>query len=177
MEEAIDRMETSAQDSPTLTRHAHAHMNVICDRCSTEYEFEEALVSTRGTTVKCTHCGHLFKVFRSEVAASAPLPGTCWTVRRLDGSSREWSTLAELMQAIALGRLTRDDEVSRTGKAWRRLGAVEELESFFIEADRRGPSRLRESEHALVGALASDGDYLDDKTAPQRPSANVGAGS
>jgi predicted Zn finger-like uncharacterized protein len=152
-------------------------MNVICDRCSTEYEFEEALVSTRGTTVKCTHCGHLFKVFRSEVSAlssshsGTPMPGTCWTVRRIDGSSREWSTLAELMQAISQGRLTRDDEVSRTGKAWRRLGAVEELEPFFIEADRRGPSRLREAEQALAGA----NDYIDDKTAPQRPSASLAA--
>jgi predicted Zn finger-like uncharacterized protein len=38
-------------------------MDVTCDRCGTEYEFEEALVSTRGTTVKCTHCGHLFNVY------------------------------------------------------------------------------------------------------------------
>ena len=118
--------------------HAHAHMDVTCDRCSTEYEFEEALVSPRGTTVKCTQCGHLFKVYRCE--SPLPLPGTHWTVRCIDGTSHELSTLADLTQLIAAGKLTRDDELSRTGKAWRRLGDVEELEDFFQQADRRGPS-------------------------------------
>ncbi|NOU26329.1 MAG: hypothetical protein HOO96_00355, partial [Polyangiaceae bacterium] len=39
-------------------------MDVQCDRCKTEYDFDDALVSTRGTTVKCTQCGHQFKVRR-----------------------------------------------------------------------------------------------------------------
>jgi predicted Zn finger-like uncharacterized protein len=126
-------------------------MDVTCDRCSTEYEFEEALVSPRGTTVKCTQCGHLFKVYRSE--SPLPLPGTHWTVRCADGTSHELATLADLTQLISEGKLSRDDELSRTGKAWRRLGDVEELEEFFQEADRRGPSR-----EALEGA--------DDRTVP-----------
>ena len=46
-------------------------MDVTCDRCGTEYEFEEPLVSTRGTTVKCTDCGHLFKVYRPQAPADA----------------------------------------------------------------------------------------------------------
>lgn len=116
-------------------------MDVTCDRCSTEYEFEEALVSPRGTTVKCTQCGHLFKVFRAEPALPAQLPGTHWTVRGADGSIHELANLSELTDLIRAGTFTRDDEVSRTGKAWRRLGDVEELEEFFLEADRRGPSR------------------------------------
>jgi predicted Zn finger-like uncharacterized protein len=37
-------------------------MDVTCERCGTEYEFDETLVASRGTTVKCTHCGHLFRV-------------------------------------------------------------------------------------------------------------------
>ena len=37
-------------------------MDVQCERCKTEYEFDDALVSGRGTTVRCTNCGHQFKV-------------------------------------------------------------------------------------------------------------------
>ena len=37
-------------------------MDVTCERCGTEYEFDETLVSERGTTVKCTNCGHLFNL-------------------------------------------------------------------------------------------------------------------
>ena len=32
-------------------------MDVTCERCGTEYDFDDALVSERGTTVKCTNCG------------------------------------------------------------------------------------------------------------------------
>ena len=38
-------------------------MDVRCSRCGTEYDFDDALVSERGTTVKCTNCGHQFKVY------------------------------------------------------------------------------------------------------------------
>jgi len=137
-------------------------MDVTCDRCNTEYEFEEALVSPRGTTVKCTQCGHLFKVFRSETPNGGALPGTHWTVRCVDGSARELAALAELTDLIGRGLVTRDDEVSRTGKAWRRLGDIEELEPYFTEADRRGPSR-EVTERTFPGlpdvaALPLDGD-------------------
>lgn len=115
-------------------------MDVTCNRCNTAYEFEEALVSSRGTTVKCTECGHLFKVLR---AASAALPGDNphWTVRQPDGHCTRLDTLAELPRLIADGKLGRDDELSRTGKVWRRLGDIAELDEHFVAADRRGPSR------------------------------------
>ena len=37
-------------------------MDVKCERCGTEYEFDDARVTETGVNVKCTHCGHLFKV-------------------------------------------------------------------------------------------------------------------
>ena len=40
-------------------------MDVRCNRCGTEYEFDDALISERGTTVKCTNCGLQFKVYPS----------------------------------------------------------------------------------------------------------------
>ena len=37
-------------------------MEVICSSCGTEYDFDEARVPKDGVTVKCTTCGHVFKV-------------------------------------------------------------------------------------------------------------------
>ena len=37
-------------------------MDVRCERCKTLYELDEARVSDAGTTVRCTGCGHVFRV-------------------------------------------------------------------------------------------------------------------
>jgi predicted Zn finger-like uncharacterized protein len=105
----------SEHDSRSLA--PRAAMDVTCDRCSTEYEFDEALVSPRGTTVKCTACGHLFKVSRAEPTSRPQLLGTHWTVRCTDGSSHQLESLADLTRYISEAKFARDDQVSRTGKA------------------------------------------------------------
>ncbi|HEX2677499.1 MAG TPA: tetratricopeptide repeat protein, partial [Polyangiales bacterium] len=129
-------------------------MDVTCDRCGTDYEFEEALVSIRGTTVKCTQCGHLFKVFKHDTAAG-PLPGPNdgdgnvveahpWTVRRADGTTQPLGSLADLTRLIKDGTFKRDDEVSRTGKAWKKIGEIAELRAFFPDAEPPpNPGRTR----------------------------------
>jgi len=38
-------------------------MEVRCERCQTDYDFDESLVTERGVAVKCTQCGHLFTVY------------------------------------------------------------------------------------------------------------------
>lgn len=105
-------------------------MDVTCERCSTAYEFDDALVSERGTTVKCTNCGHQFKVRRSQ-AAGAP---ERWLVRTIDGRELEFRALRELQAAIAQALITRDDVLSRGGGRPRRLGSIAELEPFFASA-------------------------------------------
>ncbi|MGD8858401.1 MAG: tetratricopeptide repeat protein [Myxococcales bacterium] len=120
-------------------------MDVTCDRCGTVYEFEEAMIASTGTTVKCTDCGHLFKVTRTGSAADSAAPSQSvpddghWRVRRSDGGMIPLENLAELTRLIGDGELGRDDEISRTGRAWRRLGEVEELTPLF-EARRRRPT-------------------------------------
>jgi predicted Zn finger-like uncharacterized protein len=116
-------------------------MDVTCDRCGTDYEFEETLVSTRGTTVKCTSCGHLFKVYKPGGATDGEAgeggdagdagDAQKWTVRRTDGSIHRLASLGDLTRLIGEGAFSRDDEVSRTGKAWKKLGEIDELTGFF----------------------------------------------
>src|SRR5271170_4085547 len=111
-------------------------MDVTCERCSTAYEFDDALVSERGTTVKCTNCGHQFNVRRPQ-AAGAP---ERWLVRTIDGRELEFRALRELQAAIAQATITRDDVLSRGGSRPRRLGSIAELEPFFASAGVTGPS-------------------------------------
>ncbi|APR85932.1 Hypothetical protein A7982_11281 [Minicystis rosea] len=102
-------------------------MDVTCERCSTAYEFDDALVSERGTTVKCTSCGHQFKVRRPQPAGAPER----WLVRTIDGRELEFRALRELQAAIAQALITRDDVLSRGGARPRRLGSIAELEPFF----------------------------------------------
>ena len=52
-------------------------MDVRCDRCETEYELDDAIVTETGASVQCTTCGHTFMVTRMvtrEGASSSPAP-------------------------------------------------------------------------------------------------------
>ena len=37
-------------------------MDVRCEKCMTVYEFDDSQVGENGVTVKCTTCGHVFRV-------------------------------------------------------------------------------------------------------------------
>ena len=106
-------------------------MDVTCERCGTAYEFDDALVSERGTTVKCTNCGHQFKVRRPQPLGAPER----WLVRTIDGRELVFRALRELQAAIAQAVITRDDVLSRGGSRPRRLGSIAELEPFFVSAE------------------------------------------
>jgi predicted Zn finger-like uncharacterized protein len=109
-------------------------MDVVCDRCRAEYEFDDALVSERGTTVKCTSCGHQFKIYRM---SSHPEGVRSWNLRRPDGTVIPFDSLAVLQKWILEGRVSKMDEICRGNEPWKPLGAIAELESFFSTAEIR----------------------------------------
>jgi predicted Zn finger-like uncharacterized protein len=105
-------------------------MDVQCERCKTEYEFDDALVSGRGTTVRCTNCGHQFKVRKQEVSE----PGAeadRWIVRTAAGQELTFLTLRELQRAILAKQVGRSDVLRRGQTPPRSLGTIAELEPFF----------------------------------------------
>lgn len=117
-------------------------MDVRCDKCGTEYEFDENRVGPNGVTVKCTNCGHVFKVRRAAAVRSAiprssttigsgPQGGKEWLVRKPDGQMIAFRELTTLQKWIVEGRVQRDDEISKNGETWKRLGNIMELEPFF----------------------------------------------
>jgi predicted Zn finger-like uncharacterized protein len=110
-------------------------MDVRCGRCSTEYEFDDALVSERGTTVKCTNCGYQFKVHPSR---SVTVPER-WVVRTTSGRDLVFTSLRDLQKGIAQRQVGPEDLLSRGNQPARALGSIAELEPFFNS--RTSPTR------------------------------------
>ena len=108
-------------------------MDVRCERCSTEYEFDDALVSGRGTTVKCTNCGHKFKIRRSDGDFSEDF----WNVQTGDGRTLVFTSLRELQRAIQTSLVDRNDLLSRGGLKQKPIGRIPELAPFFDQRDQR----------------------------------------
>lgn len=106
-------------------------MDVRCDKCGTEYEFDDARVGGQGVTVKCTNCGFVFKVHKESTRASRD-----WLVRKADNQIIAFRQLTTLQKWIVEGRIDRKDEISRNGETWKRLGNIGELEPFFSVFDK-----------------------------------------
>ncbi len=121
-------------------------MDVRCGRCGTEYEFDDALVSERGTTVKCTNCGHQFKVRPPDAGAGAP---ERWVVRTATGRELVYTSLRELQRGIAQRQVGPEDLLSRGNQPPRPLGSIAELEPFFVT--RAVPAVAGAQNRTLVG--------------------------
>jgi predicted Zn finger-like uncharacterized protein len=116
-------------------------MDVQCDRCRTEYTLNDAVVSARGTPVRCTTCGHEFKVYRGPDLRSraAAVEGEVWVVTATNGQELRFATFRELQNAILSKRVLREDLLSREGAPDQNLASIAELEPLF---DRASSSRL-----------------------------------
>ncbi|MEO8548609.1 MAG: zinc-ribbon domain-containing protein [Kofleriaceae bacterium] len=67
-------------------------MDVRCEKCQTEYELDESRLKPGGVTVKCTNCGHMFKI-RKRTPTNVGLPAVSDaidgpTIRRETNPSR-----------------------------------------------------------------------------------------
>lgn len=141
-------------------------MDVKCEQCGTEYEFDDARVTESGINVKCTHCGHIFRVARHAVVveehpvvaetrpaatrstaeapalprAPTPARNRVWMIRKARSAELlEFKDLSTLQKWILERKVSRDDEISKTGDSWKPLGSIVELSSFFlvVEGDPR----------------------------------------
>jgi predicted Zn finger-like uncharacterized protein len=121
-------------------------MDIVCPQCKTEYEFEDEKVTPSGITVKCTNCNYTFKVRRKAVVETEPVetpapgprerpPTRQWMIRSTGGDVFKFKELTKLQQWIVERKVTRDDQISRSGETWKRLGDIAELASFFQVVD------------------------------------------
>ncbi len=142
-------------------------MDVRCEKCQTEYELDEARLKPGGVTVKCTNCGHMFKIRkRSNTNVGAPIPEPArqrpvsskppgsnilrddvdptvetgaaperqWLIRLESGEQKSCRELATLQQWIVAGVVTKQSLISRSGKTWKSLGDIAELQAYFTIA-------------------------------------------
>ncbi len=129
-------------------------MDVRCERCHTEYELEDTSVTDEATEVQCTACGNTFLVTRPAgappTAAAEPSPSPAdWLLETSDGQTHRFRNLTSLQKWIIERKVTREDRISRTGQAWRRLGEIVELAPFFDVVD--------EADRARAAAMAGGG--------------------
>src|SRR4051812_46175714 len=165
-------------------------MDVRCERCRTEYELEDSSVTEEGVQVQCMACGHLFQVQKPSrvptvASADSPQPAE-WLLETADGAAHRFRNLTSLQKWIIERKVTRDDRISRTGHAWKRLGEIVELAPFFEvvdEADRGraaalearaefGHSLRLEAESARRHSPARGVPPLEAAPDRRRPSAN-----
>jgi predicted Zn finger-like uncharacterized protein len=89
-------------------------MDVRCEKCGTEYELDEARLKPGGVTVKCTNCGHMFKIRKrapTNVGATPP-PEITRPRAQSTGPNRAPSSAgapADRCPAPDSGRVLRDD--------------------------------------------------------------------
>ena len=147
-------------------------MDVRCERCKTLYELDEARVSEAGTAVRCTTCGHVFRVRKSVLLVTEsrgarrctrrrPLlrwrRSPQWRVRSPTGKVVAFRELTSLQKWIVERKFGRDDEISLRGDSWKRLGDIAELQPFFALLDevdrvRDLEARLRQAELPAVAS-------------------------
>lgn len=146
-------------------------MDVRCEKCQTEYELDEARLKPGGVTVKCTNCGHMFKIKKGVATAAPPAPAPeprsrphtskqpfglrdddqtlatdaapdrQWLIRLENGEQKSCRELAMLQQWIVAGVVTRNSLISRSGKTWKSLGDIAELAQYFTIADEAKATR------------------------------------
>jgi predicted Zn finger-like uncharacterized protein len=144
-------------------------MDVRCERCDTEYELDDDAIPTGGCPVQCTTCGHTFTVAKAGMpqpiahpAELSPAPTTAeWLLETGDGKLHRFRNLTSLQKWIIERKVTREDKISRTGHAWRRLGEIVELGPFFDVVD--------EADRAKAAVAAAD-DPLKNEAARARRS-------
>ena len=128
-------------------------MDVRCGRCGTEYDFDDALVSERGTTVKCTNCGHQFKVYPG---GGAGVPER-WIVRKASGRELVYTSLRDLQRAIAQRQVGTSDLLSRGGgQPVRPLGSIAELEPFFAAQAPAAAAAVDPAQRTLLGVAPAN---------------------
>src|SRR5713101_6587196 len=175
-------------------------MDVRCERCKTEYEFDESRVAEAGVAVQCTTCGHVFKVKKKEVLVTLPLdPGDMetgpptpdvqasmdtngareWRVRQAGGNQLRCRELTTLQRWIVERKVARDDEISLNGQRWKRLGNIAELASFFqvVEEAQRGVRRMDGTPSVVIEPNVRRMDATPSVVVDSEPSSTVEAAS
>lgn len=102
-------------------------MHVSCENCEASFSLQEREAPPEGFSVRCTVCQHVFRVG----PGVPPHEDLGWQIRTSDDLLFTASDVQTLRQWANEGRLQQDDQVSRTGQTWIRLGDLPQMTSVF----------------------------------------------
>jgi predicted Zn finger-like uncharacterized protein len=123
-------------------------MEIRCERCGRSYTYPDEKVTESGIVLKCTACGHTFRARRRAIVTTEPVeapvapasaPTRNWLIRQRAGNVITFQDLSTLKRWISDGRVTREDEISRSGEVWRRLATVPEFQGLFDVSQPTAP--------------------------------------
>ena len=106
-------------------------MDVRCQKCAADYDFDEARIPPHGLSVKCSACGSVFRVFRAVNKRSGDKSGEPFVLRRADGATVEFKDMSTLQRWLVERKVGWGDELSKNGRGFVRLGDISELKPFF----------------------------------------------
>jgi predicted Zn finger-like uncharacterized protein len=144
-------------------------MEVICPKCKTTYDFEDTLIGAKGTVVRCTQCGYMFKIFRPDSPSTLDVAG--WMVRKKKGPIFNIDRFSTLQRWILEGKVTAQDELSRTGKTWKKIGDIVELSGLFKMSHLEAAQGIIQKEDEPTGKIDLAGVPI--KRAQMEPRASV----
>jgi tetratricopeptide (TPR) repeat protein len=97
--------------------------------------------------VRCTSCGHVFKVF----PPSAGGVQETWVLKQVSGATFPFDRLGVLQDWIAEGKVSVNDQISKSGGEWKRLGDIAEMKPFFDGARPSVPTQTNEASAPAAG--------------------------
>ena len=109
----------------------------------------------------------------SRTPAPAPRPSAMtpqgsepsgWMIRVGSGEVYRFRELTTLQQWIVERKVTRDDEISRSGDQWKRLGGIAELASFFHIVEQA--AAVARADGPQAAAAAANAAYTRDEDDP-----------
>ena len=89
-------------------------MDVRCEKCQTEYELDESRLKPGGVTVKCTNCGHMFKI-RKRTPTNVGLPAVTANEEAATTRREPSPSAPQRLQTPPMGSQSRADSVLGDG--------------------------------------------------------------
>lgn len=115
-------------------------MKTSCPECRTEHIVNDESVPLEGLQVTCTQCQAVFNARRPNPSLPEPRSDDEWMLRQAGGNIFRFRELTTLQRWIVERKISRDDEISRTGIKWERLGNIAELATFFQVVEAAPPA-------------------------------------
>lgn len=104
-------------------------MIVRCTKCDTEFSLDVHTLGPEGMILRCSVCSYMFSVEPIEPQAVTQHPP--WQIYSEDRHLFTVANIQELIRLIEDGQVRPEQQLSKTGKHWVRIGDMPEFASIF----------------------------------------------